>query len=869
MKPTLSLNSILLLTSCLVWPSLAFAQETPPDAPPPTEDVAAEEEIVVLGRFIPEPMRQTSEVATFLNADDLERTGDSTAAEALTRLSGLSVVSDRFVFVRGLGDRYSSALLNGSPLPSPEPLRRTVPLDLFPSSILDGAIVQKTFSPNYPGEFGGGVIDLRTVRLPNEPFLNLSVGTGANSETTFRQGLYYYGSDTDWTGFDNGIRDIPGPLQDALRRSAPLGSAGFTDAQIEAIGESLVNSPLTVLQMGDIAPDFEAEAAMGTSIDRGRFNIGLIGVAGYDSGWSTQRARRQIGTQAIPLGRDQVSTTTAWEITSNALGSVSLGWDDHEIAATALYVRSTRKEAQYVSGFDFNVPANAAGETLGSREATAWYERELASFQLSGEHAFGDLELDWRGALARSTRDAPYERSVDFLIDATGTQFYGRSNNNSIRFSELQDDVASAGIDLRYTLPISDQRDIEFLAGYAYSNAVRTYELNQFLFGGGANLPADVARARVDFLFGPDNIDPNRFVLLELTGPDDAYKGQLRVHGGYLGADVEVLPLLRVALGARYEDGRQTVRTLNRFGAPTTGAAEIANTYWLPAITMTWNFYEDMQLRLGYSQTIARPQFRELALSPYIDPDSDRTYRGNPFLLDSELTNYDIRYEYYLGRSQFVTVGGFYKEIENPIEEVQSETSTLNFLTTFINAPAATLYGAELEYRSRFEMPFDHAFLTGKEWLFSVNYTYTFAELQAGAGDLVFDPLRIGERSPASNFALDGQTLQGTPEHIVNMQFGYEGEQSQATVLVGWVSERVLQRGLGGLSDVVDESGVNVDLTYRRNFLLGGTSFSVGFNARNLLDERYVESLETSAGTLDFNSYDRGRSLSVSLSAEF
>jgi outer membrane receptor protein involved in Fe transport len=193
----------------------------------------------------------------------------------------------------------------------------------------------------------------------------------------------------------------------------------------------------------------------------------------------------------------------------------------------------------------------------------------------------------------------------------------------------------------------------------------------------------------------------------------------------------------------------------------------------------------------------------------------------------------------------------------------------LNFLTTFINAPAATLYGAELEYRSRFEMPFDHAFLTGKEWLFSVNYTYTFAELEAGAGDFVFDPLRIGERSPASNFALDGQTLQGTPEHIVNMQFGYEGEQSQATVLVGWVSERVLQRGLGGLSDVVDESGVNVDLTYRRNFLLGGTSFSVGFNARNLLDERYVESLETSAGTLDFNSYDRGRSLSVSLSAEF
>jgi outer membrane receptor protein involved in Fe transport len=870
MKPTLTLNSILLLTSCLVWPSLAHAQDTTPDDPPSAEaPVDESEEIVVLGRFIPEPMRQTSEVATFLSADDLERTGDSNAAEALTRLSGLSVVSDRFVFVRGLGDRYSSALLNGSPLPSPEPLRRTVPLDLFPSNILDGAIVQKTFSPNYPGEFGGGVIDLRTVRLPNSPFFTVQLGTGINSETTFRQGLYYYGSDTDWTGFDDGTRDIPRPLQDALGRRSTLGAAGFTDRQLEAIGESLVNSPLSVIQVGDISPDFDAEVSAGTSIDYGRYNIGLVGVAGYDSGWSTQRATRQIGTDTIPLGRDQQSLTTAWEVTSNFLGSASIGWDDHEIALIGLYVRSTRKEAQITSGFDFNAPSNANGESLAASEATAWYERQLASLQLSGEHAFGDLEIDWRVAAARSTRDAPYERSVDFLIDATGTQFYGRSNSNSVRFSELQDDVASGGVDLRYTFPLSEQRDVELLAGIAYGNTVRTFDRSTFLFGGGSNLPADVARARVDFLFGPDNIDPNRFVLLELTGPDDAYKGRLRVSSAYLGADVEVLPLVRVAVGGRFEDSTQTVRTSNRFGAPTTGSVLIDEQYFLPAVTLTWNFYEDMQLRFGYSQTIARPQFRELAVSPYIDPDSDRTYRGNPFLLDSELTNYDIRYEYYLGRNQFMTAGLFYKDILNPIEEVQSETSTLNFLTTFINAPQAILYGAELEYRTRFEIPSDNAFIADKTWLFSVNYTYTSAEIEAGAGDFVFDPLRIGERSPASNFALDGQPLQGTPENIVNLQFGYEGPNSQATLLVGWVSERVLQRGLGGLSDVVDDSGVNVDLTYRQDFELGGTGFTLGLSGRNLLDERYVESLETGAGTLDFNSYDRGRSFSVSVTARF
>ncbi|KAK0349684.1 hypothetical protein LTR94_032085, partial [Friedmanniomyces endolithicus] len=141
-------------------------------------------EIVVLGRYIPEPNRESSEVAAFLTAEDLERTGDSNAAAALTRVTGLSIVEGRFIYVRGLGERYSSALLNNSPLPSPEPLQRVVPLDLFPSSILEGVTVQKTYSANFPGEFGGGVIDLNTIDAPNEPFFNMSLSLGGNTETT-------------------------------------------------------------------------------------------------------------------------------------------------------------------------------------------------------------------------------------------------------------------------------------------------------------------------------------------------------------------------------------------------------------------------------------------------------------------------------------------------------------------------------------------------------------------------------------------------------------------------------------------------------------------------------------------------------------
>ncbi|NQY98369.1 MAG: TonB-dependent receptor plug domain-containing protein, partial [Henriciella sp.] len=234
-------HSLLLSTALAVAVApVAVAQEEPTDTTieTPETDERTLQTVVVRGAFIPEPQRQTSQVASFLSAEDLTRQGDANAALALTRLSGLSVVDGQFAYVRGLGDRYSVALLNGSPLPSPEPLRRTVPLDLFPSSMLDGAAVQKTYSANYPGEFGGGLIDLKTVGQPAEDFLNIKVGTGYNTFTTGDTGLFVRGSDTDWSGYDDGLRDLPGPLADLIATGTNINS--LTPEAREAAGESLV-----------------------------------------------------------------------------------------------------------------------------------------------------------------------------------------------------------------------------------------------------------------------------------------------------------------------------------------------------------------------------------------------------------------------------------------------------------------------------------------------------------------------------------------------------------------------------------------------------------------------------------------------------
>lgn len=863
MKSYLNLGSVLLGTTMLIAPSAAFAQPAIEDAAPSIQPTITDQ-IIVRGRNIPDPQRATSQVATFLSEDDLARTGDDNAAEALKRLSGLSVVGGKFAYVRGLGDRYSSARLNGSPLPSPEPLRRTVPLDLFPSNILGGATVQKTFSPNYPGEFGGGIIDLHTLRDPGEAFLNVKMGVGLNTVTTGHDGIFVRGGDLDWLGYDDGLRDMPGPIQSLIDAGEPLPT---DDAELEAVGESLVNSPLSVIQNGTIGPNFEGSIDGGTSFDIGSdMTLGLVGVVGYKQDWATEEAVQQ-RVAGDTLGNDYTSIETSLNATVNALGSASLAWSESVVQASLLYIHSGRKESQIVEGFNTNAPGT--GQVLD--ESSSWLERALTFAQVSGGHGLGDFEINWRGSYGYSTRETPYEQFLRRIKNADDVPLYSQANNRTINFSDLTDETLSGGIDVLYHIPVSGARDATVSAGYEYSDNDREYNLIALRFAGGNSLPLDVQMARPDFLFSPDNIDPARFVLIETSTSSDSYDGKLQIHTGYGQVDAELIPTIRTTVGVRYETADQTVSTFDRFGNVGQGSA-LSEDYFLPSATLTWNFLDDMQFRLGYSHTIARPQFRELAASLFFDPENDRSYRGNRFLVDSEFRNYDARYEFYLGRNQFLTLAGFYKKIENPIEEIQFESTQFEFDTTFINSPEAQLYGGEFEYRTRFDSPISGTFFENREWLFSVNYTYTGSEIKLKEGDTVRNPFS-GAAVDAFLFDLDGKPLQGTPTHTANAQFGWEGDDDQLTILVGWTGERILQRGspaaAGGIPDVVEEPGVQLDAVFRQHVEIHGTDFTIGLSARNLLGTEHREFQRSGLGETEFNTYARGRSLSASLTARF
>ncbi|WP_294328562.1 TonB-dependent receptor plug domain-containing protein, partial [uncultured Sphingomonas sp.] len=242
-------------------PQDGTATDAPAEVSSPGFDESAAEEIVVVGRNIPNVVRATPQIVSVLSEADIARTGDGDIAGALTRVTGLSVVGGGFVYVRGLGDRYSSSLLNGSPLPSPEPLRRSVPLDIFPTSIVGSALVQKTYSVNFPGEFGGGVINLTSKAIPKKNFLSIGGSIAADTVTTSELGYVYAGGKSDWIGYDDGTRGVP-----AFIRDADKGSGIFTADQVAQLN----NARTTLLQVNNQLPtNLSGEIAGGSVFDVG------------------------------------------------------------------------------------------------------------------------------------------------------------------------------------------------------------------------------------------------------------------------------------------------------------------------------------------------------------------------------------------------------------------------------------------------------------------------------------------------------------------------------------------------------------------------------------------------------------------------
>ncbi|PKP90640.1 MAG: TonB-dependent receptor [Alphaproteobacteria bacterium HGW-Alphaproteobacteria-16] len=887
MKKTTAFGSLLLLTSQLVAPQALAqaAQDAAVEAAPQDDPVAEEEveisapgaggisdEIVVIGRNIPNVIRATPQVVSVLSSADIARSGEGDIAGALTRVTGLSVVGNGFVFVRGLGDRYSSSMLNGLPLPSPEPLRRVVPLDLFPTNIVGSALVQKSYSANYPGEFGGGAINITTRAAPRDSFFEIGGSVGFDTVTTSNLGYTYDGGSADVFGYDDGERTVPGFI-----KNAGANGTSITDA---AQLIQLSNAPTTVVfENNHIPADWSVSTSFGTTFDAGAFRIGVIGAGGMSNSWQTRAQRQQVAIGSDGgLASDFNQVTTDNRIIANGLFGVGIETGEHLLRFTNVYIHDTLKQAIIGLGDEenFGIPGQFGVPSLATQN-TNWFERQLFTSQVVAELDFGSLDVDLRGAYANTKRKAPYERAFRYIWDPTVEDYTNSLSTPSaatIAFSDLNEDLWTGAVDLAYALGTA--RPITISTGYAYTDTFRTSSRYFFRFVGPNNGPVNqtVSQQRPDYLLSDYNIQTYGITLRnESTGTGAAaYDASLKVHAGYLQGEAELLDGLRTSIGVRYETAKQEVLPT---GSVT--GTNLDNSYWLPAATVTWNFAPDMQVRVHGSKTIARPQFRELAPQLYQDFESSRQFIGNPLLIDSQLYNAEARYEWFFARDQRVTLAGFFKKIDNPIETVAFVAAGSTSLQTgFSNAPSANLYGAEIEAQKYIALDtLGGDFFSTKRLVLVGNYTYTKSDIKSGS-QLVSSPILGAPAVESSLLFDDGAPLVGQSDHLANFQIGFEdtASLSQLTVLFNYASERVTSRGpvVEGvrLPDIVEKPGLQIDVVARQGFSFGGAEFEIKFEGRNLTKTRYQE-YQTFPNDVrvDTNTYDVGRKFSIGLSAKF
>ncbi len=867
------------------------------------------DEIVVRGVNIPDEKKATSEISAVLDEESFQRTGDSDIASALARVTGLSVSDGKFVIVRGLNERYSSVTINGSPLPSPEPLRRVVPLDLIPTSFLSGSLVQKTYSPQFSAEFGGGLVELRTKSIPDETYFEVGLSAALDTVTTGNTGLTHDGGELDFLGFDDGARSVPGAVSDAF-----FGTNGINAFDQNTVDAALSNPETEIGFENVIPPNYGVSIGLGSYKDlTDEITIGANLAFNFGNDFQTREGRREqgitggsaVGAGEAPISGDfstfneEVSLfdfrSTTQTATLNGLGSfgIQIG-DDHEITSTSFILRSTLKDTRQSQG--------VLTEESGSEvfvENFEFFERQVWQTQLNGEHVFpefNDLEVNWRGAYGQAFREAPFQRQVlrgrdnindPFLLPFAPSSGLGSIGNSAalLTFSDVDDTNIDAGIDFVLPLTISDNAvDVKF--GYAYTDKERDTLVRDFVFDSGAiAFPDALAGVRNDVLFSPEVAGSDLFDSQFITNPIslDNAQSDLQVHAAYLGLDVELGPYLRLAAGGRYETSEQnTTAFATAQPAATLSSTTIDEDYFLPSATLTWNPVGNFQARFGFSQTITRPQFRELTPATFLDDDTDQIVVGNPFLQNTEIDNFDARLEYYFARGQFVTIGGFYKDITNPIETTTSQQGGSS-VQTFVNAPGAQLYGFEVEYEQNFALGdwFGQRF-DSKDLVIKTNYTFSQSDVDTDGtvtqSLIVTGQPAIADVVDASAFIVDGRSLQGQSDHLFNLQLGVEDVEnnSRATLLVNWSSSRIRQtENLIGADApaVIERPPLLVDFVWSREIddLLGlGGATEIGFQVRNILGEDYEATQTFPDGSVAlFDTYQLGRTLSASIKRRF
>jgi TonB-dependent receptor len=813
-----------------------------------------------------EERREEVAVANILGAEQISKAGDSDAAGALKRVTGLTLVGGRFIFVRGMGERYSSTLLNGANVPSPNPTRRVVPLDLFPAGIIDSIAVQKSFTPEMPAEFGGGTIQLRTKSVPEANFLEVEAKVGYNSQTTGKEGLNYRGGSRDWTGYDDGTRAMSDLLAAAsangtqIREFNRFTGEGYTKEELELIGESLpVNYNVTPR---DIPPNLGFSVAGGSRFDFGEGSaVGFLAALDYDDKWATtiqQRTDYVVGGDELVPENDYTYFITNRKIDLSGFFTVGAELGDYNrLTYNWMLLRSTTDHTQRQQGFN----KDAEGGDVQFTELE-WLERQLVVNQFLGEHTIPqlwDMKLSWDLTAATAESEEPdtrtYRYDPDTLTENEDDLIFSlRNDSNQRRWGQLEDDSDSWNVNLVQPFQFWDRSDLALRAGLSSVEKDRVSNLRRFAFQSRGPVSGNVELRRnlnpEDVIYD-DTIEPNGWQINEVTIATDAYVADQTIDASYLALDFLYNDWLRLGGGLRWEKSAQSVTTFDQFDPdrnPVTSELDTDDEFLSLSTTL---IFGDHQIRAGYGETTNRPDFKELSEALFKDPLLDRLVKGNPDLIPAYLKNYDLRWDWYYDQGEFISLGGFYKEFTDPIETVILAGASQ--VTTFDNAEAAENLGIEFEFYTKLD--FIGRWWGEPDWWDKWYINTNFAWIDS--------TIELSERNSAVQTS-DSRPLQGQSPYVWNFQLGYDDLDRgiNTALLFNIFGERIVDVGTNGAPDIYQQPRPVLDFVYSQKFK---EHWKFKFRARNLLNSE----VEITQGDETRRSFTVGREYTAAIEWSF
>jgi outer membrane receptor protein involved in Fe transport len=826
-----------------------------------------------------------------ISAAKLRLTGDSDAGDAAKRVTGVSVEGGKYVYVRGLGDRYTKTMLNDIDIPGLDPDRNAVQIDIFPTNLISNMTVVKSATASLPADFAGGIVNIETKAFPEQRVLSVSAGIGYNPSMHFNSNyLSYDGGSTDFLGFDDGARTLPSAAENEPIPNPPNGSSSDeVNSFVNSFNPTLGATERTSLPNGSLGISFGDQKLL----ENGN-KLGYIFAATYKN---ETRYYDDVAFGEYVLPR----TSDDYELEPTTLRTGSLGESNVLMGGLAGIAYKSNLAKYRVTLMHLQNGESTAGqfevfnsENIGQSGYEAfsnnlnYSQRALTNLLFEGDHYTEDdsREISWKISPTYSRITDPDLRSTAFTITVQGDSIFnagaGGYPQRIWRYLDEINNVSKVNVTLKKQL---FDRDAKVGFGASHLFKYRNYNILTFEMQSQAQNP--VFNGDPNQVLDPDNIFPNLPGLYYNSSNGDPnpnqYNSTVNNFGGYGSLEMEPSLRLKVILGLRAEYYLQTHTGRDQLGARRSGPNDtqgnvldndvVLNSLDLfPSANVIYALNENQNLRVSYFRSIARPSFKELSFAQILDPISDRTFNGGllPYededgnvvwdgnLSETRINNFDVRWEIFDETGGLISFSGFVKLFDDAIELVRIPEAQTSSDFQVRNVGDGQVFGGE------FELIKSLAFISEglRPLNFSGNFTYVYSSIQMT--DTEFDIRK--------QFEKEGQTvqntraMQGQAPYIVNAGFSYNNKNKKLNLGAFYnVKGRTLEIVGGGLfPDVYTEVFHSLNITAGKTFgeedkssltlkvsnLLGDVreSFFTGFEAQDQIFTRLAPGTEISLG---------------------